>query len=179
MSSAVGRRYAKALLELAVETKELEKVTRDLEDLAKSWSSSPELEALFENPDIGAPDRKKVIEALSLRMSLSTTTKHFFMLLSDRRRTRYLPDIVAAFRSLAEESTGRVRAEIVTAVAMPESYYAEVQKALEATTGLKITIDKRQDPSIIGGVVTRIGDRVFDGSLKTRLAELEDQLVNR
>jgi F-type H+-transporting ATPase subunit delta len=112
-------------------------------------------------------------------MGLAPTVKTTLYLLSDRRRMRFLPDVVEAFRTLSEGVENQVRAEVTTAVAMPETFYSEIQRELERGTGRKVLLTRKQDPSIIGGVITRMGDRVLDGSLKTRLGELQDQLLER
>ncbi len=177
--SAVGRRYGKAVLGLAVEQKQVDQVSKSLADLKKAWEDSEELREVFENPSVSAQDRRKVIDALATRMGLSPLVKNTLKLISDRRRTRYLPEIIDAYERLAEERAGRVRAEVITATGMPEAYYAQLQRALEQVTGKKVTLLKRQDPSIIGGVVARVGDKVFDGSIRTRLDELKDELLQR
>lgn len=175
----VGGRYARALLELADEAKQLDRVGREVASFGETWETSRELRDTFENPAIGAEQRKQLLEAIARRLSLSPMTKNTLKLLSDRRRMRYVPELVDAFRQLAEERSGHVRAEVVSAGPLPESYYLELQKALEAVTGRTVTLDKKQDPSLIAGVVTRLGDKVFDGSLKNRLDELRDELLSQ
>jgi F-type H+-transporting ATPase subunit delta len=179
MAAPIGKRYARALLELAQEQSQVSKVATDLDDLEKSWHGSFELRSVFENPAIGGEARRKIIEALASRMGLAPTVKTTLYLLSDRRRMRFLPDVVEAFRTLSEGVENQVRAEVTTAVAMPETFYSEIQRELERGTGRKVLLTRKQDPSIIGGVITRMGDRVLDGSLKTRLGELQDQLLER
>ena len=177
--SAVGRRYGRALIEIAAEQNQLEQVGRQLADLKKSWTESEELREVFENPSVSSQDRRKVVDAIAGKMGLGPTVKNTLKLLSDRRRTRSLVDVIEAYETLAEERSGTVRAEVITAVAMSEAYYSQLKSTLEQVTGKKVTLQKREDPSIIGGVVTRVGDKVFDGSVKTRLIELEDELLQR
>ena len=177
--SAVGRRYGRALLELAAEQNQLDPVGRQLADLKMTWSESEELREVFENPSVSAQDRRNVVDALAGKLGLGPIVKNTFKLLSDRRRTRSLPEVIDAYEKLAEERSGTLRAEVITAVAMSEAYYSQLQRTLEQVTGKKVTLQKREDPSIIGGVVTRVGDKVFDGSVKTRLIELEDELLQR
>lgn len=177
--SAIGRRYGKALLDLAAEQNQVDPIARNLTDLRNTWEGSEELREAFENPSVSSADRRRIIDSLAGRMGLSPLVTSTFKLLSDRRRTRYLLEIIDAFEHLAEERAGRVRAEVITATGMPETYYAELQKALEGVTGKKVTLLKREDPSIIGGVVARVGDKVFDGSIRTRLDELKDELLQR
>jgi len=174
----IARRYAKALLELAVEQNAVDKVTRELLELAQTWEANRELRDIFENPAFSSDVRRKVLEGLSQRMALSVLVKNTLMLLSDRRRMRHVPDLSEAFQALAEARSGKVRAEVVSARDMSETYYAQLQQALEAVTGRKVVLVKRRDPTLIGGVITRVGDQVFDGSISARLRELKDQLLD-
>lgn len=173
----LARRYAKALLELAEDQGKVEPIGKELASLREAWDASEDLRDVFENPAVGAEQRKAVVEALAKRMGLSATVKNTVLLLSDRRRVRHLPEVVEAFERLAEQKSGRIRAEVTTASAMPDSYFHELQKALESVTGKKVVLVKNEDPSLIGGVVTRVGDRVYDGSLRARLNELEEELL--
>lgn len=177
--SAVGRRYGRAVLELAAEQNQLDQVGRNLAELGKSWTESEELREIFENPSVSSGDRRKVIDAVAAKMGLVPTVKNMLKILSDRRRMRSLPDIIEAYERFAEERSGTVRAEVITATAMPSAYYEQLQRTLEQVTGKKVKLDSREDPSIIGGVVARVGDKVFDGSIKTRLDELKDELLQR
>lgn len=177
MSSSIGRRYARALLELANEQNLTAKVRSDFDGLLATWNESRELRAVFENPAVTAEMRASVLDAISKRLGLAPILTNTLRLLSDRRRLRHVPEVAEAFAELAEEATGGVVAEVTTATAMPESYYAQLQKTLEEALGKKITLHKKQDPTLIAGVVTRVGDTVLDGSLRTRLEELKAQML--
>lgn len=176
-SSTIGRRYARALLDLAEQHKQTERVQRDLHDFADSFAKSRDLRHLVENPQVAREARKKVISTLLDRMAVAPIVKATILMLVDRGRMRYLADISEAFTEAAEARAGRVRAEVTTAVAMPDAYYAELQKVLEQATGKKIVLVKNTDPSIIAGVVTRVGDKVFDGSVRSRLGELKERML--
>ena len=176
-SSPIGRRYGKALLDLAEEQKQTERVSKDLADVADTWTKSRELRDLFENPKVPLAARKQALGGLLDRMAVAPLLKTTLLLLAERGRLRNIPEIAAAFQELAELRAGKLRAEVTTAVPMPDAYYAEIQKAIETATGRKVVVVKNQDPSIIAGVVTRVGDKVFDGSLKARLREMREQLL--
>jgi F-type H+-transporting ATPase subunit delta len=177
-ASAVDRRYARALLDLAEESKQTDKIARDLQDLRAAWEASAELRNVFENPGFSTEARKKIVDALAKRMGLTPVLMNTLFLLSDRRRLRYVPEIAEAFTDLAESKSGRVRVTVTTASPLPEKYFIELQKVLETATGRKVVLDKHEDPSIIAGVVTRIGDKVFDGSVGNRLVELKETLLS-
>lgn len=176
-ASTLGRRYAKALLSLAEEQKQIEKIGRDLVDLMSTWNASDELRTVFENPTFSADVRTELLKSLTQKMGLSPLLSNLLRMLSDRRRMRFLPDLAEAYHELAEAKSGRVRAEVITAGDLPESYFTELQRTLESVTGKKVALVKRKDPSIIGGVVARVGDRVFDGSVRTRLSQIREGLV--
>lgn len=175
--SAVGRRYAKALLEVAEEQKQVPKVHKDLEDLLASWQESRELRATFENPAFGPELRTKILDELSKRMSLSPLVANTLRLLSDRQRLRHLPEVVESFFALSQQGAGGVVAEVTTATELPETYFAKLQATLEKSLGKKVSIVKKVDPTLVAGVVTRIGDRVYDGSLASSLRKLEDRML--
>jgi F-type H+-transporting ATPase subunit delta len=176
-SSAVGRRYAKALLALADEQKQTARVEKELLDFAATWDESPELRTVFENPKVDESSRKKVLTAVLDRMAASPLVKSSLSLLAERGRLKHVPEIAATLATLASARTGTVTAEVTSAGALPESYFNELKSALEKATGKKVVLVKKQDPSLIAGVVTRVGDRVIDGSVRTRLSELQEELL--
>jgi len=172
----LGRRYAKALLQLADEAGQTEKVGRDLTDLLATWDGSEELRSVVENPSVSAEDRATLVKALATRMALAPALTNTLLLLSDRRRLKHLPELADAFAELSEARSGRVRAEVTTAGPMPAAYFTELSQTLERVTGKKVVLVKHEDPSLIAGVVTRVGDRVYDGSVKNQLAKLSGEL---
>jgi F-type H+-transporting ATPase subunit delta len=172
----LGRRYASALLALASESGKVDKVAADLNDFAAAWDSSKELRSVFENPSVSVDARRKVLRDIATASNMDPLLRDTLLLVSDRGRMNHLSDIIEAFKALAEARSGRVRAEIVTATELPEAYFEQLQKTLERVTGKQVTVAKRVDPSILGGVVARIGDHVFDGSVNNRLDELKHEL---
>ena len=99
-------------------------------------------------------------------------------LLSQRKRLLLLPYIARALDKLSDQRSGVIRALVTTATAMPDSYYTRLKEQLERSTGRKIVLEKTVDPEILGGVVTRIGDRVIDGSLRSKLASMREALLS-
>lgn len=172
----LGKRYASALLQLAIESKSVDRIGRNLADFGETWKHSPELQSVFENPEFGADDRKKIINEIATRTGMNILVKNMLLLLSDRRRMRYVLEIIDAFEALSEERSGKVRADVISASDLPETFYTNLKKTLQSVTGKDITIVKSKDPSLIGGVITKIGDQVFDGSIRNRLTELRDEL---
>ena len=176
-SSSVGRRYARALLALADEQKTTARVQKELTEFAETWEASAELRGVFENPKVDEASRKKVLTALLDRLAASPLVKNGLSLLAERGRLKHLPEIAESFAQLASARTGTVTAEVTSATALPDAYFNELKGALEKATGKKVVLVKKQDPSLIAGVVTRVGDRVIDGSVRTRLTELQEELL--
>lgn len=178
MSGGVlGKRYASALIALAAEAGKVDAVARDLRDFAASWTASRELRSVFENPSVKVEARRQILRELAQSSSMDALVRDTLLVLADRNRLSYLPELVDAFERLAEQRSGSVRADVVTATDMPDAYFEELKKTLEQVTGKKVIIGKQVDPTLIGGVVARIGDQVFDGSVKTRLTQLKDELL--
>lgn len=174
---ALGRRYAGALLELAMENNALDAVRKDVAALRSAWEGSEELRQFVRNPSLPRALAKQTAVALLDRIGAHTLTRNTVAFLADRGRLAQLPDVLDALDLLAEARSGQVRAEVTVAVPMPDTYYDELRRKLEAITKTRVVLDKKEDPSLIGGVVARVGDLVFDGSLKNRLDELKETLL--
>jgi F-type H+-transporting ATPase subunit delta len=175
-TSILGRRYATALFSLAEQAGSIEKVGQDLRDFASSFHGSRELHNVFENPSIGVKQRQQILRDIAAQSGMDPLVRDTLLLVSDRGRMGQVEDIVSAYQAHAEARSGRVRAEVVTAAELPEAYFSELQKTLERVTGKKVSVARRVDPSLLGGVVTRVGDQVFDGSLKHQLEGLKHEL---
>lgn len=175
-TSILGRRYASALYNLAEQAGSIDKIGQDLKDFAASWQSSRELRTAFENPSVGVQSRRQILRELAAASGMDPLARDTLLLVSDRGRLGYVAEIASAYQEHAEARSGRVRAEVVTATELPEAYFQELQKTLERVTGKKVSVSRRVDASLLGGVVTRVGDQVFDGSLRHHLDELKHEL---
>jgi F-type H+-transporting ATPase subunit delta len=173
----VARRYAKALFELGVESKGLQPLVEQMATVAAMYESSPELQRALDNPLVAPEAKKAILGEVADRASVTTTVKHALLLLGDRRRLHALPAIAQLLREMADAQQGVLRAEVTTAVRLSESYYQKLEAQLQKMTGQRVALDRHEDPSILAGVVVRIGDRVYDGSLKSRLTELGNSLL--
>ena len=175
--SALGRRYAKALLELAREQNQTDQVMDDVGALSDAWEASSELREIVRNPVVAKAALRATMNAIMDKLGTSKLVRNTIGLLTDRGRLPYLEEVLDAFKELAEAETGRVRAEVISARPLAEAYYSRLQEKLQRATGQQIVLVRKEDPSLIGGVVTRIGDRVFDGSISNRLSELRETLL--
>ena len=177
-TSPIARRYARALLELATEQNQLPKVKRDLDDVAAAFQTSPDLRGVFDNPGVTIDNRRKVLRALATRMGLSPMTQNTLLLMADNNRFTHIVELAEAFSALAEGASGAVSAEVTTPAAMPASFYTQLQSELEKATGRKVSLVKKEDPSLIAGAVTRVGDKVYDGSMRNRLQQIRESLLS-
>jgi F-type H+-transporting ATPase subunit delta len=175
--SLVARRYARALLELGVEQGDLDRIVDEMDALAAAWETSADLRNAIENPLVAHPAKKAVVSEIADQIGATATVRHVVQLLVDRRRTRALPYVASMLRELADARKGVVRAEVTTAAPLNDAFYARLQAQLEKMTARRVVIDRRVDPALIAGVVTRIGDRIIDGSLRTRLQSLRDAVT--
>lgn len=178
MSQApVADRYARAIFELGVETGQLAAITEQVRRFARVYAGSGELRAVLDNPVIEPEKRDAVLADVAARLNLTGNGLNLIRLLASRRKLRVITDIAHRLDRLTDEQAGVVRATVTSARAMPDSFYQRLASELEAATARKIVLERREDPTLIAGFVTRIGDNTIDGSVRGRLDEIERQLV--
>lgn len=177
-SHPVARRYARALFEEARALGQAQAIDADVTVLHESFTTSRELARVFESLVIPREKKKKVIEAL-FAGRLEPLTIRFVALLVEKERENLLPAIVAAYRALQDEERGVLEVHVRTAFPLNEAGAQPLVKKLTQLTGKKIRLQLQQDPSLIGGVVVRIGDTVYDGSVRQQLAALRERLRHR
>lgn len=179
MIGGVAKRYARALEAIGLERGNLDDIVTETERLAGAWKISEELQHILRNPLFPIEKRREILRSLADSMGLGEIVRSAALLLLDRSRLPELERIAMALRSMADERAGRVRAEVVSAVELSEAYYERLRSTLETITGRKVILSRRQDPSLIAGVVTRVGDRLYDGSARTRLAQIREAIVEK
>ena len=177
--SAVADRYARAIFELGVETGQLAPITEQLRRFAQVYSGSAELRAVLDNPIIEQEKRDSVLADVSALLGLMGNALNLIKLLAQRKKLRVVAEIARRLDRLGDEKAGVVRATVTSARAMPDSFYQRLVAELEAATSRKIVLERREDPTLIAGFVTRIGDNTIDGSVRGRLNEIERQLVGQ
>jgi F-type H+-transporting ATPase subunit delta len=173
----VARRYATALADVVMNTGETDMVKAELLQWETILNSNFELQSAFGNPAIAHVNKEKVLNQLIARSSPSRTTANFLRVLLRNGRLMDIADINAKFASVLEERSGIVSASITSARELPTDEREELKHNLERLTGRKVNINFNIDENIIGGVVTRIGSTVYDGSVKTKLENLKEQLI--
>jgi F-type H+-transporting ATPase subunit delta len=169
----VGSRYAQALFDLAIETNALPVVEADLKSLEAMRAASADLRMLLTSPKFTAEDKGKGLTAIADKAGLSVTTRKFLGLLAANRRTAALGVIIKAFHALAAARRGAVSAHVVTAIPLTAAQSAALAAALRTALGKDPEIETRVDPAILGGVKVRVGSRLYDASLKSKLDSLK------
>jgi F-type H+-transporting ATPase subunit delta len=139
-------------------------------------TTSEELRTALSNPAIRREDRRKVIDALLASVGAHSISRNTVHLLLERERMASLPYIARELDAMIEAKAGRVHADIVSAKPLDAAQLQQITAALEKLSGKKVSVDKREDPELLGGVVAKIGDVVYDGSLRAQLNALRDEL---
>lgn len=176
ITNAIARRYAKALVQLAAEESAVEKFNGELSRVAALLEASPELSAIFSNPAYGIEAKKEILKDVIGKAGLSTMVGNFLQLLLDRSRIAFLPQIAASYSSFADELSGIIRPVLTSGMQLEAGQVEEIKTALARSTGKQVVLQVEVDPALIGGVVTKIGDKVYDGSVRTQLDRIEDIL---
>lgn len=172
-TSSVGGRYAQALFDLAKDQNEVPAVEADLKSLKAALADSRDLRFLLESPAFGSEDKGKGLAAIANSAGFSQTTRKFLGLLAANSRASALGSVIAAFERLAADARGEVQAQVVTAVPLTAAQATGVAQALRQALGKDPQIETRVDPAILGGIKVRVGSRLFDASLRSKLDSLK------
>ena len=176
-SSAAARRYARALFSLAKEQATTKETQGELERLANVFEASPELREALLTPLYPSKERRAVLRAVAAREELSELITNFYSFLIDQRRLVDFPGIREEFARLVDEDSGLMTAEVVSAVELDERRRDRLRRALSERTGYEVKLDVTVDPELIGGATAKVGDLIFDGSIRTQLEQLRTNLT--
>lgn len=174
VSGSLARRYARAVLELGVEQNNAEKLGAEIGALAEAMKISPELAEILSNPAFPRGDRRQVLDALLQRLGASPVTRNFIMLLLDRDRMFALQDISRELTAMIDRRANRVNATVTSAVPLGPAQLAQLKASLEKLSGKQVVLQHEQNPNLLGGLVARVGDIEYDGSLRSQLERLRD-----
>lgn len=175
----VTRRYATALADVVLHSGETEKVKNELKSWEDMINSSVELKAAFGNPSIAHNKKEGVLEGLLQKTSPSRTTANFLRVLLQNSRLTELSEINERFDSVLEERSGTVHGIVASAHELSPDEKEALRTNLEKVTAKRVRLDYKIDPNLIGGVVARIGSTVYDGSVRTQLEHLREELYTR
>lgn len=173
---SVSRRYAKALMLIGEEDGNADQYRRELDEIVTLFDTSAELEQTVTNPLFDKTDRRNVLGAVLKKTTFSVVMKSFLVLLFDKGRIGFLRDISTFYKKLADELNGVVHATLVSATELSADATDKIKQGLAKRTGKDIILDVEQDPELIGGIVTKIGDLVLDGSVRTQLFNMRESL---
>ena len=176
-SSAAGRRYARALFALAKEAHKTKEVRSELDTLVELFATSPELRNALLTPLYPVKERRAVLESVSERAGLSGLVTNFYSYLIDQRRLVDFPGIHQEYTRLVDVDSGFVTAEVLSASPLDERRRDRLRRALSARTGFEVRLEVELDESLIGGAIARVGDLVFDGSIRAQLEQLRANLT--
>ncbi|MDX9785145.1 MAG: ATP synthase F1 subunit delta [Desulfobacterales bacterium] len=172
----ISRRYAKALLLIGKADGGAEEYREELAGVSNLVSGNKALEQAISNPLYDAAARKKVLQAVIDRLDISKVMRSFLLLLFEKGRIGVLSSINDYYQRMADELKGVVRASLVSATKLSSETVEKIRGALSKKTGKDVLLEVEQDSGLIGGVVTRIGDLVLDGSIKTQLLNMRESL---
>ena len=171
--AGMAGRYALALFELALEAKKLNNVEADLTSFTKLLEGSADLKRLVRSPVFSAEEQSRAIAALAKDAKLSPLTINFLQLIARNRRLFAVADMIRAFNALVERHRGEVTAEVTSAKKLTAEQTKSLQTALKSAVGQDVQITSHVDPALLGGLVVKVGSRMIDTSLKTKLDNLQ------
>jgi len=175
----IARRYATALADVVTKTGNTEIIKSELKQWQEMFDTSPELNEVFANPSIIHEHKENILNDLIAKTRPSKTTANFLKALLYNGRLEALGEVNDWYASVNDERSGVVTAAITSARDLPEAERAEFKKNLEKLTGKSVSIEFAVDKEIIGGAVARIGSTVYDGSVKTKLENLKEQMIGK
>jgi len=173
----VARRYASALADVALERGEAREVQEELVAWEKMFQASPMLPEVFRNPTIALDKKRAVLNRLIERAKPRPTTANFLKVLLQNQRLTELGEINQKFTEILDVRAGMVAAIVTTARSVPENARQQLHAKLLSLTGKKVRIDFTTDPDLIGGLVTRIGSTVYDGSVRNHLQLIKEKMA--
>jgi F-type H+-transporting ATPase subunit delta len=173
MTASMPGRYASALFDLAKDQGQLKEVEADLAKFAAVLGSSDDLQRMVRSPVFSAGDQGKALAAIFAKGGLGGLTSNFLKLLARNRRLFAVADMIKIFRALAARQRGEVAAEVSSAHPLTDAQLAALKDSLKASVGKDVMLHAKVDPALLGGLVVKIGSRMIDSSLRTKLNSLK------
>lgn len=172
-----GKRYAKALLELAEEKKQIDQVEQELTELVEILDEQAALVQVFQDPKLPRKDKEAIMGEICAKVGVSQLVNNFSRLLISKNRLDIIADILAVYQSMASEKLGKATAEVVVAKELSSEQVATLQKQLADYTGKDISLNVQVDADILGGAITKIDSLVLDGSIRNRLNLIRETII--
>lgn len=175
-NTILAKRYAKALFAVGKEDGALDSYSESLQSFAQMYSDLPELDDALTNPMYPQEVREKVMEELVKSADVSQVMANFLNLLVQKGRAEVLPDIAETFTAMVDLEKNVCQGTVVSAMELNADLQEKVKSTLENITGKQVVLSAEVDPTIIGGIIAKVGDLVLDGSIKTQLASLKESI---
>ncbi len=175
-NTILANRYAKALFSVAQEENALDEYAKSLTEIATTMSTMPEFKDGVTNPLYPVDVRCKVMAHVAKAMGATQVVMNFLDLVIHKKRAAYLPEIAEAFQILIDTQRNICQGTVVTAMPLTMELNDKLQAALEKITGKKVVLSTKIDPSIIGGIIAKVGDLVLDGSIRSQLQGLKESI---
>ncbi len=176
---ASAARYARALLDVSIKESDPVRIGEELDSFAHLVAGHALLHSTLSNPRISAGAKGEIIADLSARLSLSSPLSKLLAMLAERDRLALLRDLNDVYQARLREHQHILQAEVTTAAPIEGAHAEALRERLQTVTGRQVTMTTRVDPSLIGGMVARIGSTVYDGSVSTRLAKMRERLLQQ
>jgi F-type H+-transporting ATPase subunit delta len=174
---SASHQYANALADIALRQGAADPVLKQLSEIGAAYQESPELRNFFSSPAVPREAKHGVAEKLVARIGASRILRNFLFVIIDHRRTQAIPEIAQAFQEVIQQRQGLAQAEVLSATPLNEPQKAKLLEALERLSGKKIQPTYALQSDLLGGAVVRIGDTIYDGSLKNRLNQMRQHLA--
>jgi F-type H+-transporting ATPase subunit delta len=171
--SGVPGRYSSALFELAAEENSADRIGEQLQAFEAAIEESDELKGLVRSPVYSSDDQIAAIEALAARTGMNGTALNFLKLAAKNRRLSALPDMIRGYAALLNQSKGEIAGEVVSAEPLTAQQLNDLKAALKSSLGSDVALSTRVDSAILGGLIVKVGSRMMDNSLKTKLQNLK------
>jgi len=173
MMASMAGRYAAALFELAKEQKQLDQVERDVASFQALLEASPDLARLVRSPVIAAEAQARALDAVLAKVGISGVTGNFLRLIVRNRRLFAIGDMLRAFQALLARERGEVNADVTSAHQLSQEQMQVLSDSLQASIGKQVQIRTRVDPNLLGGLIVKVGSKMIDSSLRTKLNNLK------
>lgn len=168
----IARPYASALFDLAREAKDIDGVEAGLDDVAAAMGESPDLVRFLRSPVISGDEKRKALDALIGKGLAEGLVANFLRLVARNRRLFALAEMIGEFKRMAAAERGEISAEVTSAAALTDKQTQALSAEIKRKTGQDVTLDTHVDPSLIGGLIVRVGSQMIDSSLKTKLTAM-------
>ena len=176
ISAGIAERYATAVFEIAEENNDLEGLEQGVRDLSEAIASSDELRDVLASPVISRADQKAAITAIAAKMGLADVLQRTLALMADKRRLFVVPQMLAALREALADRRNEVTADVVSAKALTKTQSDKLAKVLSGNVGKTVTINATVDESLIGGLIIKVGSKMIDTSIRSKLNSLQNAM---